>query len=172
LKPAAVDAFIALGSNLGDRRRALDEALCALRQRGDVAVIQVSDIIETPPIGRVDQPHYLNAAARLQTQLPPAELLQVLLSIEEDHGRIRVDGSRWGPRTLDLDLLLFDDQVVNQPGLCIPHPEMHRRSFVLIPLAQIAPHQIHPILGKSVAALLCTLKSETSMECPTHQAGL
>lgn len=111
----------------------------------------VSDYLVTPPYGVLDQDDFLNGALALQTLLPPEELLNVLQGIEANAHRERI--LHWGPRTLDLDILLYDDLILDTPTLHIPHIEMHRRDFVLIPLAQIAPWQRHPVLGETVEAL-------------------
>jgi len=148
-------AAIALGSNLGNRAATLLSAVEALRQLGHVTA--VSTFLDTDPVGYQDQPQFLNAAALLETILPPQALLQKLLSIEQQHGRDRSHGIAKGPRTLDLDLLLYDDQVLTTPELTLPHPELHTRSFVLQPLAEIAPHMLHPTLHKTVQQLLTDL---------------
>lgn len=128
--------FIALGSNLGDRRRHLEEALRELTERGDIRVRAVSAFHETEPCGGPPgQPRYLNAAAELDTELEPRTLLERLQEIERRHGRRRE--LRNGPRTLDLDLLLYHDRRIQEPDLCVPHPRMWRREFVLRPLAEI-----------------------------------
>jgi len=128
--------FIALGSNLGDRRRHLEEALRELAARGDIRVRAVSSFHETEPCGGPPgQPRYLNAAAELDTELEPRALLERLLEIERRHGRRR--DVRDGPRTLDLDLLLYNERRIREPDLCVPHPRMWQREFVLRPLAEI-----------------------------------
>ncbi len=146
-------AYIALGSNLGDRQEHLDRALALLQEQPGVVVTQVSSYHETEPVGGPPgQEKYLNAAAELETDLDPADLLRVLLAVERQLGRVRAE--RDGPRTIDLDLLLYGDLVRDEPGLEIPHPRMHQRSFVLAPLAEIAPQAVHPTLRRGVAELL------------------
>jgi len=165
------DAFIALGSNLGDRAATLTSAIDSLRRCDHVDIVAVSAFVETDPVGQSGQGRYLNAAAWLRTELAPVDLLETLLTIEKEHGRTRSPDQRWGSRTLDLDLLLFGEQIINQPGLTIPHPEMHRRSFVLVPLAQIAPSQNHPVLKRTVRDLLDSLQSAKPTEFQRVQVG-
>lgn len=145
-------AAIALGSNLGDRESTLSHAAESLARLG--RIVAVSPWLQTTPVGYADQPDFLNGAVVLETQLPPEELLQTLLQIELHHGRDRSHGIEKGPRTLDLDLLLYDDVVMTTPELTLPHPEMHTRRFVLEPLAAIAPEMVHPGLQRTIAELL------------------
>src|SRR5262249_12112013 len=137
-------AYIALGSNLGDRRHYLDGALNLLEQAG-IKVERVSSVYETAPVGGPPgQGAFLNAAARITTELAPQALMDLLLQTEQRLGRART--VHHGPRTIDLDLLLYDDRVVHEPGLEVPHPRLQERWFVLAPLADIAPDVVHPRL--------------------------
>ena len=142
--------FIALGSNLGDKESNMKEALQRLAQRG-VTVCKVSDFMMTRPYGVTDQPDFLNAVAEVKTDNSPTELLRVLLQIEQEMGRKRI--RHWGERNIDLDLLLYDGQIINLPDLKVPHPDMQNRDFVLCPLVQIAPDTVHPILRKTIKQL-------------------
>lgn len=141
-------AYIALGSNMGDTKGYLDMAVKMLADRSDCQVTKVSDYLVTKPYGGVEQDDFLNGALELRTMLEPEELLDALHEIEQAANRER--RIHWGPRTLDLDILLYDDLVLDTPDLHIPHVEMHMRDFVLIPLAQIAPWKRHPLTGKTV----------------------
>ena len=146
-------AHIGLGSNLGDRRGLIEAALRTLDGLAGVKVTAVSPLIETEPVGPPGQPGYLNGAAALKTTLGPRELLKAMHALEVSSGRDRQTEQRWGPRRLDLDLLLWGDLVIDEPGLTVPHPRMHERLFVLEPLALIAPGAIHPTLRMSVECL-------------------
>jgi len=152
-------AHIALGSNLGDRAATLSDALRQIGELPRTAVAAVSPFLPTAPIGPGNQGEYLNAAAELRTELNPAELLAGLLAIERAHGRDRAQEQRWGPRRLDLDILLFEDLVLDAPGLIIPHPRMHERPFVLEPLNTIAAGTTHPVLSATVAQLRTRLRA-------------
>lgn len=152
--PRSGIAAIALGSNLGDSLATLEAALDLLNRTPGMGVKARSHWYITKAVGP-PQPDYLNGCALLQVNLTPEELLQALLTIECHFGRIRRE--RWGPRTLDLDLLLFEDRVLHVPNLQIPHPHLTERAFVLVPLAEIAPDWIEPISGKAIAELLQTI---------------
>jgi len=150
-------AYIALGSNLGDRDESLRSALTALCQTEGVEVVRVSPVYETRPVGGpAGQGPYLNAVAEVRSELGPRDLLAVLLNIEQQSGRVRREKD--GPRTIDLDLLLYGDLVHEDAQLIVPHPRMHERIFVLYPLAQLAPGLLHPVLKRSIADLLAELQ--------------
>ncbi len=146
----AVDcAFIALGSNLGDRVRHFQHARMALEETPDTVIVAASRIYETDPIGPAGQDPYLNAVLAVETGLSPRAMLARLLEIEGEAGRVRTrDAERWGPRPLDLDLLLFGDRCLAEKGLELPHPRLHQRAFVLEPLCELAGERIHPRLGE------------------------
>ena len=131
-------AYVGLGSNLGDREATLRDAVEHLRAVERVEVVGVSELRETDPVGVVDQPLFLNGAVAVETDLSPRELLDALLHVERELGRVR-DGERWGPRTVDLDLLVYGDVAVDEPGLRVPHPRLHERRFALEPLAELDP---------------------------------
>lgn len=147
---------MAVGSNLGDRERTIRAGLAALDAEAGIRVVAVSTLIETDPVGLVDQPRFLNGAAELETSLEPQALLDVLLAVERRFGRERAGVPAQGPRTLDLDLLLVGSAVVDEPGLRIPHPRLHERAFVLAPLAELDPSLEVPGKG-DVQALLARL---------------
>ena len=140
-------AYIALGSNLGDKEKNLRRALLLLTQQG-VEVVRVSSFLSTEPYGVTDQPQFLNAVACVRTSLEPLALLDVLLATELAMGRVRL--RHWGERNIDLDLLLYEDVVLDTPRLRLPHPDMQNRDFVLLPLAEIAPELKHPTLQKTI----------------------
>ena len=153
LKP--VVAYLGLGANQGDPRRQLQEAMTRLAATEEVEVLKSSSFYQTPPLGPPDQPWYVNAVVQVRTRLAPEELLRVLHRVEEDLGRVRQE--RWGPRLIDIDLLLYNGIILSGPDLCLPHPEMHKRSFVLVPLAEIAPQAWHPVLEQTASELLAKL---------------
>lgn len=144
---AEVIAYIGLGSNLDYPAAQLRRALTELSGLPNTRIASHSNFYQSKPLGPQDQPDYLNAVAALQTRLEPQDLMLNLRAIEEAHGRWRSLVNRWGPRTLDLDLLLYADMVMQTPELTLPHPELHKRSFVLYPLAELAPDLIIPGQG-------------------------
>ena len=149
-------AFIGLGANLGHREATIARAVELVSQAEGVDIVAVSSLRETEPWGPVEQPPYLNGAVEVETDLRPRSLLEVLLGVEHALGRDR-SGERWGPRTIDLDLLLYEDVDVDEPGLTVPHPRLHERLFALEPLAELAPDAVVPGLG-TVAELLAALQ--------------
>ena len=153
------EAYLGLGSNLGDRRQYLRRALDRVAER--CVVKKVSSLYETEPVGCPGPEKFLNAVAHIATALPPRGLLAFLRDIETDQGRVRRVRSE--PRTLDLDILFYDDQVIEVEDLVIPHPRLHERSFVLIPLAEIAPDLIHPALSATTSDLAQRLSSHEAV---------
>ena len=151
-------AYVGLGANLGDRETTIRRAVELLADTVGVEVLAVSALRETDPVGVEDQPRFLNGAAALETTLEPRAVLEALLGIERVLGRVR-DGLRFGPRTIDLDLLLFGDETIDLPDLKVPHPELPRRAFVLVPLVEVDPHAVHPVLGLTMRDLLSKLDS-------------
>jgi 2-amino-4-hydroxy-6-hydroxymethyldihydropteridine diphosphokinase len=151
-----IDAYVAIGTNLGDRDAHLALALRRLAALPDTELVAVSPVYETDPVGPPPQGPYLNAAVHLRTRLAPRALLDALLAIEQEAGRVR--GVRDAPRTLDLDLLLYGDQVLDEPGLVVPHPRLAERPFVLEPLTAIAPTLVHPTRGETIATLAARVR--------------
>lgn len=134
-------AYVGVGANLGDREATIRAALDALP-----GIVAVSELRETDPVGVLDQPPFLNGAAALETELAPRDLLDTLLAVERELGRERRE--RWGPRTIDLDLLLYGGETIDEPGLTVPHPRLHERRFALEPLAELDPELLVPGLGR------------------------
>jgi len=147
-------AYVGIGANLGPREETLHRAVEVLGRAGGVEVVGVSDLRETDPVGVIDQPPFLNGAVAIETTLPARALLDLLLEIERSLGRVR--GERWGPRIVDLDLLVYGNEVVDEPGLRVPHPRLHERRFALEPLADLRPELEIPGRG-TVSALLAAL---------------
>ena len=144
--------YIGIGSNLGDREFLIRKAVEALRQLPQTNVSGVSSLYDTEPVGETDQPPFLNAVAWIETELPARELLWQMLLIEKRMGRVRA--RRWGPRPIDLDLLFYDDEVIEEPDLQVPHPEAHRRAFVLLPLLELDPNVRHPVTEETVRRMI------------------
>lgn len=161
--PPEQTAFLGLGANLGEPTATLRAAREALAGLPDTRLLACSSLYRTTPVGGpADQPDYLNAVVALATTLPPARLFARCLAVEECFGRRREE--RWGPRTLDIDLLLFDGLVLDTPGLVVPHPRLHQRRFVLEPLCELAPRLSHPVLGVSLDRLLAELADPGRVE--------
>jgi len=150
-------AYIGLGANLGKRDATIEEALRLLGEDDRTSVLGSTVPIETEPVGYDDQPRFLNAAAKLATTRSPRELLELLLSIERALGRVRGEGPRYGPRTIDLDLLVYGNEMIDEPALVVPHPRLHERRFALEPLAELDPELVVPGRG-SVSSLLAELE--------------
>jgi 2-amino-4-hydroxy-6-hydroxymethyldihydropteridine diphosphokinase len=150
-------AFVGIGSNLGEPESQIGSAVELLAAEDGIELVAVSMLRETEPVGYLDQPSFLNGAAWVETELPARELLKRLLAIESRLGRVRGEGPRFGPRTIDLDLLVYGDQTIDEPGLTVPHPRLAERRFALEPLAELAPDLEIPGLGP-VQALLAELE--------------
>ena len=142
--------FLLLGGNLGNRQQYLQEAI-ALINSNIAPVVEISSIYETQSWGKTDDPDYLNQVVTLKTEIPAPELLHKILDIELVLGRKREE--KWGPRTIDIDILFYGDEIIDTEELKVPHPELHNRRFTLEPLAEIAPHLIHPVLKKTILAM-------------------
>jgi 2-amino-4-hydroxy-6-hydroxymethyldihydropteridine diphosphokinase len=153
-------AYIGLGANLGDRTAMLRTAVQRLETLGRIT--GVSSLYETEPVGYLEQPAFLNAVVALDTELAPVDLLQALLGIERDLGRRRSFPN--APRTLDLDLLLVDDVTLDTSDFTLPHPRLHERAFVLVPLAELAPEMVHPVSGRTVREMLRVLPNRGGVE--------
>ena len=151
-------AFVGLGSNLGDREATILRALGRLQEEPELLVVRVSSLRETDPVGYVDQPQFLNGVVELETELPARDLLTRLLAIERELGRTRSEGPPLGPRTIDLDLLLYGEKTIAEAGLQVPHPRLHERRFVLEPLAELDSSAVIPGRGQ-VQTVLAELES-------------
>lgn len=154
-------AYLSVGSNMGDREKYITDGIGFLKGRSDIRILAVSDLIDTKPYGKTDQDDFLNGAVKLETLLDPHALLEVLHTIENAAGRERKE--HWGPRTLDMDIIFYDDIVLDDEDLVIPHPDMCNREFVLMPLCAIAPHAVHPLNKKTVEQLVhCAVAGSNS----------
>ena len=152
------EAYIAFGSNIGDREAYISEAIETLKGLSQIKVLQCSDKIITKPYGLIEQDDFLNGVLKIETLLSADELLQVLQKIEEHAGRTRL--IHWGPRTLDLDILFYDDEIISNENLVVPHPDMKNRDFVLKPMMQLAPYKVHPIYKMTIADMYHALNNK------------
>ena len=152
------EAFVAFGSNLGDKEKFIDEAIEALSNLPQINIVAISDKIVTEPYGNVEQDVFLNGVMKIETLLPADELLQILQKVEEHAGRERK--IHWGPRTLDLDIIFYDDDIISEDDLIVPHPDMKNRDFVLKPLMQIAPYKLHPVYTKTISDMYTELMAK------------
>jgi 2-amino-4-hydroxy-6-hydroxymethyldihydropteridine diphosphokinase len=143
--------YLGIGANLGDRERTLKQAVRALAEEPGLELLAASKVYETDPVCIEDQPRFLNAVLLAETELAARDLLDLLLSTEQRFGRVRE--RKWGPRTLDLDVLLYGDQIIHEEALEVPHPHMHERGFVLVPLCDLNPDSRHPVLGRRFSEL-------------------
>ncbi|MFQ5861583.1 MAG: 2-amino-4-hydroxy-6-hydroxymethyldihydropteridine diphosphokinase [Candidatus Brocadiales bacterium] len=159
--------YLGLGANLGKRIKTLEDGIKRLGDHPDISVLVKSPYYETEPQGGPPQPRFINAVLSIETSLSPKELLRVTQEIERGLGRERNKEEHWGPRAIDIDILLYDNQVIEEKDLKIPHPMMHRRRFVLEPLSDISPASMHPVLNKTVSQLLETMKGIPA-ESSTH----
>jgi 2-amino-4-hydroxy-6-hydroxymethyldihydropteridine diphosphokinase len=163
-------AYISIGSNLGNRLKYIREAIRRIEQSKEIKISRASSVYETQPAEYKDQPWFLNMVLELKTSLEPLNFLELLLEIEGQMGRKRtgspssLQARRYGPRNIDLDLLLYDDLVLNSDKLTLPHPRMHERKFVLVPLVEISPQVVHPLLKKNVGKLLEDLSTNSISE--------
>jgi 2-amino-4-hydroxy-6-hydroxymethyldihydropteridine diphosphokinase len=151
-------AMIGFGGNRGNSDRICREGLARLEGYSRIHILKVSSLYRTEPVGVVEQDWFINGVVECETSFEPRELLDVLHRIEDELGRVRE--IRWGPRTLDLDILAYGRRVISMPDISIPHPRLHERRFVLVPLAEISPDWVHPILNKSASELLAGLSAE------------
>ena len=154
--------FIGMGSNIGDRAGFLNRAAAQLRRANEIDVVWFSPVYETDPVGKEDQPLFLNAVGEIETSLLPAELLRTLKELEQELGRTQTE--HWGPREIDLDILLYDGLVYDQDGLRVPHPRLEERRFVLVPFRDIAPDVVHPISGLTIEELARQCGEECRMK--------
>ena len=151
--------YIGIGSNLGDRKANTAEAVDRIAKLPGTKIARASSLYESEPLGDA-KTWFVNSVIEIDTDIPADALLRKLKAIEASMGRKRVKGKRWGSRVIDLDILLSDEEIIEKRSLKVPHPEMHKRRFVLLPLAELAPHVVHPQLGQTVSALLASVKDD------------
>lgn len=156
-------AYVGLGSNLGDREDLIRKALEGIGKLPETTLGRVSSLYDTEPVGDLEQPSYLNAVASLETSLTARQLLWNLLLVERALGRVRSPSTRYAPRTIDLDLLFYGDLILDEPDLKLPHPEVANRAFVLVPLAELEPSFVHPVLGETAVSLLAQIKAKPTV---------
>ncbi|PIQ97054.1 MAG: 2-amino-4-hydroxy-6-hydroxymethyldihydropteridine diphosphokinase [Nitrospinae bacterium CG11_big_fil_rev_8_21_14_0_20_56_8] len=154
--------FVGLGSNLGSPVDNCRRALDLLSKQASIGIVNRSSFYRTSPVGKTDQDWFVNAVARFETPLSPEEILDLFLNLEIELGRKRRE--KWGPREIDLDLLFYDDRVSQAGNLILPHPEIERRAFVLIPMNEIAPEWVHPVLKKTIRDLVTTLAEDQMIQ--------
>lgn len=150
--------YLGLGSNLGDRKNYINRAISRLSSHAEISLLKCSTIIETEPYGKVDQPDFLNCVMKIKTHLTPQKILKLCLKIEKSLGRMRFE--TWGPRTIDIDLLLYGKEIIDEPELQVPHPEIPKRKFVLKSLVELSPEFVHPITGRTFRELYADLNKK------------
>jgi len=150
--------FLGLGSNKGEREKFLTRAVAELRKVKDTRIVSASSVYETDPVGKTDQPRFLNAALEIETALGPGELFPEVKAVEQRIGRTSTE--RWGPREIDIDILVYDGLVFHDEQVTVPHPEMEKRKFVLVPLKEIAPDLVHPVSGMTMEELLAACRDQ------------
>ena len=155
-------AYIGIGSNLCNPDKNCVEAIEKLSTNNDIKIVSKSLLYQTTPVGHIKQDWFVNSVIKIDTQLSPKELLSALLNIESEMGRVRRE--KWGPRVIDLDLLFYDNLILNQEGITLPHPEIQKRKFVLVPLNEIAENLTHPILKKTIKTLLQELSDDAEVK--------